>query len=111
MANKFNQYKQAKRYQAKQNMLAKIHREIAPELDAMRRADAILDNCTKGRPETGRNETEAGSLDKYNVSYRMGTIPGSLARENDNFASLRVASMNKAGEDTRNLAGGSHSRE
>lgn len=82
-------------------LMVQIHAAIAPELQAMRQADAILDNCTKGRPETGRNLCELGSLAKYDVAYRMGTIPGSLARENDSFAGLRVASMDKASDSTR----------
>jgi hypothetical protein len=87
-------------------LLVSIHGEIAPQLAAMRKADELLDNCTKGRPATGVNETQAGSLAKYEHVYSVGTIPGSLARENSAFAGLMVASMEQAGENTRSLAGG-----
>ena len=112
MANKLNQWRAAKRYQAKLNMLAKFKRECAAELQAKRQADAILDNCVKGRPTgTVDCERERGSLNKYDHVFSMGTIPGSLDKANDNFASLRVASMAKAGEDTRSNAGGMHAQD
>lgn len=87
-----------------------IHADVAPQLEAMRKADSILDNCTKGRPVTGTNETEAGSLDKYNHVYSMGSTPRDLARENTPFAGLMVASMEQAGEQTRSMAGGMHAQ-
>lgn len=111
MANKLKQYNDSKNYGAMCAMLADIQNEIAPQLSAMRKADALLDNCAKGRPQTGTNETEAGSLEKYGHIYSMGTMPGSLAKENNSFAGLLTSSMDKAVEDTRSNAGGANARE
>ena len=53
---------------------ATVESEVAPILAAMRQADALLDNCAKGRPVTGTNETSDGSLAKYDVVYGMGRM-------------------------------------
>lgn len=105
--NRLNQWRANQAYKAKQNLLANIHKEIAPVLRAMRQADSLLGDCVMGRPTKEQSEKaplcERGSLDKYNpdlTAHRMGTVPGSLAKENTPFAGLLVAGMGKAETET-----------
>lgn len=44
MANKLNQWRQAKKYQAKLNFLAKVRRQIEPKLNAITAAEDSLGN-------------------------------------------------------------------
>lgn len=90
---------------------ATIHIEIDPELKRQQEVDDWFDCQTKGRPATGTNETEQGCLDKYNHVYSIGSIPGDMAKENSPFASLLVASMDKARENTQTTSGGMHAQD
>ncbi len=109
--NRLNQWRAEKQYKAKQNLLANIHREIAPVLSAMRKADEFFTACV-GRPKGPVHcQCEPGSLTKYNVEYGRGAIPSSLARENSEFASLYRESMDKAREHTQTTSGGLHAKD
>jgi len=97
-------------------LLASIHDEIAPQLQAMRAADECLNRQTKGRP-TGTVKCcgmEPGAWVKCNHEFVLApgaAIPGNLARENSEFAALYAARMNEAGENTRSCAGGAHAQD
>lgn len=109
--NRLAQWRAEKHYKAKQNLLAHIHRDIAPVLQAMRQADDFFSACV-GRPKGPVHcACEPGSLDKYNVEYGQGVIPSSLAGENSFFAGLYRESMEKAREHTQTTSGGSHTKD
>ncbi len=103
--NRLAQYKAAKTYRAKLNLLAHIHLAIAPILDASRKADAILDGGL-GSGMANKEKLplcERGSLDKYNpeiAGHSMGTLASDLASENIPFACYLSARMNEAQADT-----------
>lgn len=107
MANKLNQWRAQKQYSAKLNLLAHIHAEVEPILTESRKADSLLDNCTKGRPASGVNETETGSLDKYSKVYTLRPCSqlGDLAGENDSLCGASyMQGADKAETTTRNVS-------
>ena len=88
-----------KRYLAKLNLLAKIHKAIAPILETKRKADELLDRCIRSSHEKQRYCCLVG--DKYNGHvYRMGTLESNLASENDTFHTIRTQASNQARRDT-----------
>lgn len=108
--NRLNQWRAEKQYKAKQNLLAHIHRDIAPVLKAMRQADDFFSACV-GRPKGPVHcACEPGSLAKYSYEYGQGIIPSNLARENSEFATLYRESMDKAREHTQTTSGGLHAQ-
>mgnify|MGYP001439524640 CR=1 FL=1 len=109
--NRLNQWRAEKTYKAKQNLLVNIHKAIAPELEAMRKADDFFTACV-GRPKGPVHcECEPGSLAKYNVEHGQGVIPSSLAGENSAFATLYTESMDKAREHTQTTSGAIHAKD
>ena len=105
--NRLAKHNADKTYRAKQNLLANIHKAIAPVLADMRKADAILDNCTKGRPATGINETETDSLAKYGNVYTLRPCSqlGDLSGANNELAGAAyMAGLDKGETTTRNIA-------
>ena len=105
MANKLNQYKAAKVYRAKLNLLAKVSREIFPALEASRRADDLLERCTRqsmGIESQGyANGAGCSRLDVYT----MGNMRGSESLvAPDSFEACAMAGMNKAEDNSRNIA-------
>jgi len=105
MANKLNQYKANKAYHAKLNLLAKVTREIAPALVAMRRADDLLERCTRqsmGIESQGyANGAGCSRLDVYTMGNLRGTE--SLVSP-DSFEACAMAGMSKAEDNSRNIA-------
>ena len=84
-----------------------IHSEVAPKLQAMRDAEDALNGT--GRIE---NQNFVFDLKKYMPTFAtMGKLEPELASVNDSFYAMRQLAMVRAGEHTRSLAGGSHSRE
>jgi hypothetical protein len=111
MPNKLNQWRNEKAYRAKLNLLAKIKKQVAPELDAMRKADDLLERCTVASLGIEKQGYSCLVGDKYNGHvYSMGTMESDLASANDSFSPLLNGSMEKAREHTQTTAGGMNSQ-
>lgn len=105
MANKINQWRAAKTYQAKQNLLAHIHKAIAPQLQAMRHADELLERVTRshnGIESQGyANERDCSRLDVHTMGHTRGSeslVPA------ESFEACALAGMDKAESVSRNIA-------
>lgn len=88
----------AKRYQAKLNLLAKVHKQVEPVIAAMRKAQDLLDGTSQSANGI-ENQGFVFDLAKYNVSYRMIERPQldtPLASANDAWQSVRESAMGKA---------------
>lgn len=100
--NRLAQYKADKTYRAKQNLLAHIHQAIAPELEAMRRADDILDRTLRGNEFQGyANERDCSRLDVYTMGHMRGSeslIPS------ESFDACAIAGMEAGENNSRNIA-------
>jgi len=87
-------------------LLATIHAEIEPQLEAMRLADDLLERCT--RTSNGIDSQGYSCLvgDKYSGHvYTVGTMESDLARANDSFHGVYAESSVNAANDTRSKAG------
>lgn len=100
--NRLNQWRAEKSYKAKQNLLAHIHKAIAPELDAMRKADDLLDRTLRGYELQGYINLPGCSRMEI---YTMGHIKGSESLvPSESFESCVLAGMDKAEMVSRNIA-------
>ena len=91
-----------KRYLAKLNLLAKIHKAIAPILETKRKADELLDRCIRSSHEKQRYCCLVG--DKYNGHvYKLGTLESDLSENNAPFCQFSVG-VTKADSDSRTVS-------
>lgn len=100
--NRLNQWRADKSYKAKENLLAHIHNAIAPELEAMRRADDILDRTLRGNEFQGyANLAGCSRLDVYTMGHMKGSeslIPS------ESFDACAIAGMEAGENNSRNIA-------
>jgi hypothetical protein len=105
MANKLKQWRNEKRYAAKLNLLSKITREVLPALEASRRADDILDRCTRvtlGVTSQGYSNMAGSSrLEVHTIGNLRGTE--SLVAP-DSFEACALQGMEQAENNSRNIA-------
>lgn len=90
-----------------ESLFTSIHAEpeVARKLEAMRDTDSRL-------MKLGKKQGYTMDLAKYgDMVYATGKMQSDLASENDSFHAMRQLAMVGAAENTRNLAGGLHSRE
>lgn len=105
MANKFKQWQDGKAYMEKLSLLATIENEIAPTLEASRKADDLLDRVTRshnGIDSQGySNSPGCSRLDVHTMGNLRGTE--SLVSP-ESFDACAIAGMEKAEQTTRNVA-------
>lgn len=105
LMNALKRYRSAKRYLAKLNLSAKVQREISPKLAAKRKADDLLERCTResvGIESQGySNALGCSRMDIHTFGHMRGSE--SLV-SNDTFEACALAGMCKAEDGTRNVA-------
>ena len=98
--NRLAQWRAEKTYKAKVNLLANIHKAIAPELEAMRKADDILERTIRGNEFQGYvNLPGCSRMDVYTIARRSESL---VAPES--FEACTIAGMERAETVTRNIA-------
>lgn len=91
MANKLNQWRSNKRYAAKLNLLAKVHRAIEPQLEKARQAFDYLENRRKDFAGYVTNHADGHySNDVYQLADSTRQEPADLASLNDSRFALLV---------------------
>jgi hypothetical protein len=102
---RLKQWKAAKRYRAKLNLRAKIEKQVAPLLEASRRADDILNRCTRvtlGVTSQGySNEVGCSRMEIHTMGNMRGTE--SLVAP-DSFDSCVISGMDNAENNSRSIA-------
>lgn len=105
MANKLAQWKAAKVYRAKLNLLAKVEREIAPALEASRKADDLLDRVTRSHNGIeSQGYSNLAGCSRLDV-HTMGNLRGTESLVSpDSFEACAVQGMDNAENNSRNIA-------
>lgn len=103
--NKLNQWRAEKTYKAKLNLRAKIEREIAGELANMRKADDLLERCTRtSNGIEAQGYTNLPGCSRLEIHTVTTTAqPGSLV-DNETFEACLVNGMAQAENERRNHA-------
>lgn len=102
--NRLNRYLAEKDYAAKLALLESIHNEsgYVKQIEAMRKADDLLDRTLRGYEAQGYANTPGCSrLDIYTLGHMRGS-ESLIAPEN--FESCVIAGMDKAENVSRNIA-------